>query len=570
MTTLQTLAPHTKDLGGGFTVRRLLPSADRRSVGPFVFFDHFGPIERRGPAGNHDVRPHPHIGLATLTYLFDGAMMHRDSTGVVQRIEPGAVNWMSAGRGIVHSERTARRTCSAHLPQPRPAALGRRCPRPTRSRRRRSSTRRRRASRRCGSTARTVHVVVGSAFGAASPIETSSPTLALVFDFDVASGTSVELPALASERALYAVDHPFEIDGEKVDEFTMASCPPARRRSWRRRAAAGWRWSAASRSATASSPGTSSPAGASGSSRRGRLGGAALRAHPRRDRVHSAAGASPLSRRPAGSAGLQHQHVAERRPGPGRRASAGRAGSPRASSETRSASSGVITPTVPAGPGPMPVLQRQEAGEGQHRAGERQPGQRQPPARRRRQDEAAAEDQADERRRRRAVEHAEAHRRQQRQAAGAVAARRQAADRRQQHRGDGERRGRARRARRRSAAAISGQKISATPASPSTPPTTKRPPTATPNSSGRAEPGRAAARPSSRPRPAPRHEALGVVDADVGHAVEKRALQRQRGVVRASGKRSRSPRQRAKATTLPPAMVKRTATPNSGARSESW
>ena len=105
MTQLQTLAPQSRDLGGGLMVRRLLPSAARRAVGPFVFFDHFGPIDVE-PGAHHDVRPHPHIGLATLTYLFDGAIMHRDSTGVVQRIEPGAVNWMSAGRGIVHSERT--------------------------------------------------------------------------------------------------------------------------------------------------------------------------------------------------------------------------------------------------------------------------------------------------------------------------------------------------------------------------------------------------------------------------------------------------------------------------------
>src|SRR5678816_4577198 len=100
----QRLDGHEKDLGGGFIVRRLLPHARQRSVGPFIFFDHFGPAEEL-PGVNHDVRPHPHIGLATVTYLFDGAMMHRDSTGVVQRIEPGAVNWMTAGRGIVHSER---------------------------------------------------------------------------------------------------------------------------------------------------------------------------------------------------------------------------------------------------------------------------------------------------------------------------------------------------------------------------------------------------------------------------------------------------------------------------------
>ena len=105
MTELETLAPHEKDLGGGFVVRRLLPNVARAAVGPFVFFDHFGPITLASDA-NTDVRPHPHIGLATITYLFDGAIQHRDSTGVVQRIEPGAVNWMTAGRGIVHSERT--------------------------------------------------------------------------------------------------------------------------------------------------------------------------------------------------------------------------------------------------------------------------------------------------------------------------------------------------------------------------------------------------------------------------------------------------------------------------------
>jgi len=86
---LQVLKPHEKDLGGGFMVRRLIPALDRRAIGPFVFFDHFGPIVER-PEDRHDVRPHPHIGLATVTYLFEGAIDHRDSTGAVQRIEPGA------------------------------------------------------------------------------------------------------------------------------------------------------------------------------------------------------------------------------------------------------------------------------------------------------------------------------------------------------------------------------------------------------------------------------------------------------------------------------------------------
>ena len=100
----QLLAPQANDLGGGFLVRRLLPAGQRQAVGPFVFFDHFGPVTIT-PADNHDVRPHPHIGLATLTYLFEGVILHRDNLGYTQRIESGAINWMTAGSGIVHSER---------------------------------------------------------------------------------------------------------------------------------------------------------------------------------------------------------------------------------------------------------------------------------------------------------------------------------------------------------------------------------------------------------------------------------------------------------------------------------
>lgn len=99
------IVPRTRDLGNGFEVHRVLPAAQRRMVGPFVFFDHFGPTILRAGAGL-DVRPHPHIGLATVTYLFDGEILHRDSLGTVQPIRPGEVNWMTAGRGIAHSERT--------------------------------------------------------------------------------------------------------------------------------------------------------------------------------------------------------------------------------------------------------------------------------------------------------------------------------------------------------------------------------------------------------------------------------------------------------------------------------
>ena len=98
------IIPRVRDLGG-FEVRRVLPAGERRTVGPFIFFDQMGPITFKAGTGI-DVRPHPHIGLATITYLFEGEILHRDSLGNAQAIRPGEVNWMTAGRGIVHSERT--------------------------------------------------------------------------------------------------------------------------------------------------------------------------------------------------------------------------------------------------------------------------------------------------------------------------------------------------------------------------------------------------------------------------------------------------------------------------------
>ena len=221
MNELQTLAPHTKDLGGGFTVRRLLPAAARQAVGPFLFFDHFGPITAQ-PADNHDVRPHPHIGLATVTYLFEGAMLHRDSTGVVQRIEPGAINWMTAGRGIVHSERTpddlrgvARRSHGLQLWCALPAEHEEDVP----------SFAHTPASaipewRAPGCV---VRLLVGSAFGLVSPVHTWSPTL--YADLALSAEGSLTLPAAAPERALYSVDEGFMLDGERVAPFTMVVLP---------------------------------------------------------------------------------------------------------------------------------------------------------------------------------------------------------------------------------------------------------------------------------------------------------------------------------------------------------
>jgi len=218
---LLSLTPHTKDLGGGFTVRRLLPSSKQPAVGPFLFFDHFGPITAQ-PSDNHDVRPHPHIGLATVTYLFEGAMMHRDSTGVVQRIEPGAINWMTAGRGIVHSERTpddlravTRRSHGLQLWAGLPAEHEEDAP---------SFSHTPAASIPSGEVGgAAVRVLIGSAFGLSSPVPTLSPTLYV--DISLPAGGSLTVPAAAQERALYGIDNAFTLDGETVPPGVMVVLP---------------------------------------------------------------------------------------------------------------------------------------------------------------------------------------------------------------------------------------------------------------------------------------------------------------------------------------------------------
>jgi redox-sensitive bicupin YhaK (pirin superfamily) len=216
------LAAQAKDLGGGFVVRRLLPSAQRRSVGPFVFFDHFGPIEAK-PEDNHDVRPHPHIGLATVTYLFEGAMQHRDSTGVVQRIEPGAINWMTAGRGVVHSERTPedlrgqpRRSHGLQLWVALPEADEEIAPSFSHT----PET----AIPRWAWGGVSARVLLGSAWDVTSPVPTRSPTLYL--DLQLARGSQLALPSVwAEERALYAIEGTCKIDGQTIAPHTMVVLP---------------------------------------------------------------------------------------------------------------------------------------------------------------------------------------------------------------------------------------------------------------------------------------------------------------------------------------------------------
>ena len=215
MTTI--LRSHVKDLGGGFTVKRVLPNAQRQSVGPFLFFDHFGPVEL-APEVAFDVRPHPHIGLATVTYLFDGAIMHRDSLGNARVIEPGAINWMTAGRGIVHSERTpdelrakSRRMHGLQLWAGLPHANEEDAPNFVHT----PAT----AIPLVEGNDWTVRVLIGSAFGRTSPVAVYSPTLYL--DIALAPGAALRLPATVAERAIYPVDAAVTLDELAVEPQTM-------------------------------------------------------------------------------------------------------------------------------------------------------------------------------------------------------------------------------------------------------------------------------------------------------------------------------------------------------------
>ena len=190
-----------RDLGG-FTVRRVLPSAHRRLVGPFIFFDHMGPLELP-PGSGMDVRPHPHIGLATVTYLFAGEIDHRDSLGSVQTIRPGDVNWMVAGRGIVHSERSGaevrRRGASVHGIQSWVALPLEHEETEPRFTHHASSTLP--SLRRDGAL---LDVIAGTAYGLRSPANALSPTLYVHALLDAGARLPVEVDH--EERAVYVVE----------------------------------------------------------------------------------------------------------------------------------------------------------------------------------------------------------------------------------------------------------------------------------------------------------------------------------------------------------------------------
>jgi len=216
------LTGHEKDLGGGFLVRRLLPDARQRSVGPFIFFDHFGPA-REQPGVDHDVRPHPHIGLATVTYLFEGAMMHRDSIGSAQLIEPGAINWMTAGRGIVHSERRPEHLRDVPFVN-HGLQLWTALPLEHEEAQPAFSHTPAQAIPECAVGDARVRVLVGEAFGARSPVPALSRTLYL--DVSLPPGGRMALPALEAQQAIYAVEGELELDGAPLPPRQMAVLAP--------------------------------------------------------------------------------------------------------------------------------------------------------------------------------------------------------------------------------------------------------------------------------------------------------------------------------------------------------
>ncbi len=211
------IEPRLRDLGG-FSVRRALPDVRRHMIGPFIFFDQMGPAEF-APGKGIDVRPHPHINLATVTYLFEGEILHRDSLGYVQPIRPGAVNWMTAGRGIVHSERSSpesrraaqklhgiqswvalpaeaeeREPCFVHHPADSLPVLDQ--------------------------PGLRMRVIAGSAFGATSPVEVFSPMFYV--DAHLAAGSELEVPVVYSERGLYVVDGSITAGGDPLAAGQLA------------------------------------------------------------------------------------------------------------------------------------------------------------------------------------------------------------------------------------------------------------------------------------------------------------------------------------------------------------
>ncbi|MEO0410720.1 MAG: pirin family protein [Pseudomonadota bacterium] len=212
----QIISPRERDLGS-FSVRRVLPYMKRRLVGPFVFFDHMGPADFK-PGEGMDVRPHPHIGLATVTYLFSGEIFHRDSLGYKQAIQPGAVNWMVAGKGIVHSERTpdTLRETGFHIEgiqswialpmeheQAEPSFVHH--PENTLPFKQLDGV--------------NLRLIAGTAFGMEAPVKVFSPMFYV--DVKIEEGRHLDLPDFA-ERAVYVVSGRAQVCGEQIEPGSMA------------------------------------------------------------------------------------------------------------------------------------------------------------------------------------------------------------------------------------------------------------------------------------------------------------------------------------------------------------
>jgi redox-sensitive bicupin YhaK (pirin superfamily) len=205
-----------RDLGD-FTVRRALPDRRRQRVGPFIFFDHMGPAEFE-PGTGVNVRAHPHIGLATITYLFEGEMLHRDSLGYVQPIRPGAVNWMTAGRGIVHSEKVTEEVLASGQ---RLHGLQTWVALPAGAEEVEPSFEHYPAEDIPAVSVDGVQicVVLGSAFGVSSPVSTRSETLYV--EAVLEPGQSVAIPE-AEELAVYVVEGSVAINREIVEAGVLA------------------------------------------------------------------------------------------------------------------------------------------------------------------------------------------------------------------------------------------------------------------------------------------------------------------------------------------------------------
>lgn len=227
MTTItRVLEGRPRDLGG-FSVRRVLPAPGMQTVGPFIFFDHMGPATF-APGEGVDVRPHPHIGLATVTYLFDGAFMHRDSLGTAQLIRPGDVNWMVAGRGIAHSERTPPEAREAPggarihgiqtwiaLPREREetAPSFEHHPAPTLP--------------EIPEGGATLRLIAGAAFGQCAPTSVFSPMFYVAAMLE--AGAETWLPDEYAERAAYVVEGEVEAAGARHGVGEMVVFGPGER-----------------------------------------------------------------------------------------------------------------------------------------------------------------------------------------------------------------------------------------------------------------------------------------------------------------------------------------------------